>query len=116
MTTIAEALNEIVAELVAAGVAATADASRLELPGVLVMPGEIQFPYLDGSQFDMQFNLWIMARDKGAVDTWVELQELLTKVRARFEIPDAIPINRPLANQSSEPVPALLATIQTTIS
>lgn len=116
MTTITEALNEIVDILKNAGVAATADASLLELPGVLVLPGDIQFPYLDGSQFDMEFNLWIMARDKGAVDTWVELQTLLTAVRSVFEIPDATPINMPLRNQSSEPVPALLATIRTTIS
>lgn len=116
MTTIPEALNEIVALLVAADVAATADPTRLELPGVLVMPGTIEFPYLDGSQFDMEFNLWIMARDKGAVETWIDLQVLLQKVRGVFEIVDAIPINRPLANQSSEPVPALLVTLKTTIS
>lgn len=116
MTTIPEALNEIVAALKGADLAATADASRLELPGILVMPGDMSFPYLDDSQFDMDFTLWLLARDIGPVETWGELQVLLQGVRTVYQVVEAVPINRPLANQSSEPVPALLITIKTTIS
>lgn len=115
-TDITGAINDLVTALRAADIAATAEPSQVEFPGILVMPGTIEFPYLDGSQFDMEFNLYILASDKGSVETWTELQTVLQKLRTVYEIPDAIPINRPLKNQSPDPVPALLVTLKTTIS
>lgn len=114
-TDIAGAMAELVDSLKAAGIAATADVSKVEYPGIIVMPGTLEFPYLDGTQFDMQFNLWIVAADKGSVETWIELQNVLQKLRTVYEIADAIPINRPISS-TSNPVPALLVTLKTTIS
>lgn len=116
MTTIPEAINELVDNLKAAGIAATADPARLELPGVLVMPGTLAFPYLDGTQFDMEFNLYLLVNPKGGVENWVDLQDLLTKLRSVYEIPEALPVSVPLPNQNTDPVPALLVTLKTTIS
>jgi hypothetical protein len=115
-TNIAEAINDIVDSLKAAGLAATADPSKLELPGVLVMPGLIEFPYLDGSQFDQEFNLYLLTSPKGGVENWVDLQDLLQKTRSVYEIPEALPVSVPLPNHSTGPVPALLVTLKTTIS
>ncbi len=115
-TNITGAINDLVTALKTAGIAATAEPSKVELPGILVMPGNIEFPYLDNSQFNMEFNLYILAADKGSVETWTDLQTVLQKLRTVYEIPDALPINRPLQNQSPDPVPALLVTLKTTIS
>jgi hypothetical protein len=116
MTTIVEAINDIVDSLKAAGIAATADPSELELPGVLVMPGLIEFPYLSGTQFDQEFDLFLLVSPKGGVENWVDLQALLQKLRTVYEIPEALPVSVPLPNHSAGPVPALQVTLKTTIS
>lgn len=115
MTTIPEAINELVDSLKAAGIAATAEPSRLELPGILVMPGTLEFPYLDQTQFDMEFNLYLLVTPKGGVENWIDLQGLLVKLRSVYDIPEALPVSVPLKDRT-EPVPALLVTLKTTIS
>lgn len=115
-TDIAGAINEIVDSLKAAGIAATAEPSNLELPGILVMPGLIEFPYLDGEQFDIEFNLYLLVRAKGGVENWIDLQLMLQKLRGVYEIPEALPVSVPLPNHATDPVPALLVTLKTTIS
>ncbi|UVJ37982.1 hypothetical protein [Arthrobacter sp. CJ23] len=116
MTTITEAINEIVDSLKSAGIAATSEATMLELPGVLVVPSTIEFPYLDDQEFNMEFSLFLMTSDvSGSAEVWIKLQELLQKVRTVYKIADALPINRPNSNISN-PAPALLVTLQTTIS
>lgn len=115
-TDIAGALNDIVTALKAAGIAATAEPSKLELPGILVMPGLIEFPYLGDTTFDVEFNLYLVIKPKGGVENWVDLQIILQKLRGVYQIPDALPVSVPLPNHSTDPVPALLVTLKTTIS
>lgn len=115
-TDIAGALNEIVGALKAAGIAATAEPSQLELPGILVMPGLIEFPYLDETRFDIEFNLYLVVQPKGGVENWIDLQTNLQKLRGVYQIPEALPVSVPLPNHSTDPVPALLVTLKTTIS
>jgi hypothetical protein len=64
----------------------------------------------------MEFNLYLVVAPKGGVENWVDLQTLLQKLRSVYQIPDALPVSVPLPNQSTDPVPALLVTLKTTIS
>lgn len=116
MTTVSEALQEIVDTLNGADIPTVVDGGRIIPPGIVVVPGTMTFPYLDASQFDMEFNLFLMARDNaGNADVWDQLQDLLQKVRSVYPVSEAIPINRP-SSISSTPVPALLVTLNLTIN
>lgn len=115
-TDIAGAINEIVDALKTAGIAATAEPSKLELPGILVMPGLIEFPYLNDTQFDIEFNLHIVTKPDGGVENWIKLQAVLQKLRGVYAIPEALPVSLYLPTHHPDPVPALLVTLKTTIS
>lgn len=116
MTTIKEALQEIVDTLEGAGIPTVVDGGKIIPPGVIVVPGQIQFPTLAGDSFDMEFNLFLITRDNaGNAEVWDGLQDLLQKVRSVYQISEAIPINKPNSS-TSNPAPALLVTLNLTIS
>lgn len=116
MTTLTEALDEIVENLKSAGIAATSDAQYLELPGVLVVPSTLTFPYFNDSEFDVEFNVFLMTADvSGSAEVWMKLQELLQKFRSVYPVAEALPINKPNSSLTS-PAPALLVTLSMHIS
>lgn len=116
MTTITEALNEIVDTLKGAGIAATSEAGSLELPGALVVPSTVEFSSLDDTEFDMEFNVFLMTADvSGSAEVWIKLQDLLQNFRSVYPVAEALPINKPNSSLTS-PAPALLVTLSMHIS
>lgn len=111
---ITEALNEIIDNLNAAGLASTDEPARVQLPGALVLPGLIEFPYMDNESFTMEFQIYLLAANKGSISLG-HLQESLGKFRTVYRISDAKPVSIPLP-QYPDPCPALSITLQLRIT
>lgn len=110
-----DALEEIADSLRQAGLRATTDPVKIQLPGVLVMPGTMRFNHLDGS-FEAVIEIYLLTANKGTSASLNDLQDLLNKLRSVYSIPSAEPISVPLKNLSPDPVPGLLVNLQTVIS
>lgn len=106
---ITEALDGIIENLKAAGLAATDSPPRVQLPGALVLPGDIEFKYLDNESFNMTFQIYLLTSNKGS-QSLDDLQTALEKFRSVYVISEARPVSLPLP-QYPEPCPALAITL-----
>ena len=112
-----DALAEIVTGLRNAGINATSEPAKVQLPGAIVEPGLLTFDLLDGDNYSAQFNVYLLTSNKGTVQSLNDLQDLLTKFRSVFQVVEAEPISLPIPNIGGpDPVPGLLLTLQATIT
>ena len=114
-----DAIAEIVQGLKNAGINATAEPSKLHLPGALVVPGTMTFDILDADNFSAEIDIYLLTSNKGSIQSLNDLQELLTKFRTAFQAVEAEPISLNLPNAtggSPDPVPGLQLTLQATIT
>lgn len=112
-----DAMQEIVDKLDSAGIVSTTEPSQLQLPGALVVPGLLTFDFLDGETFSANFEIYLLTRNNGSVQSLNDLQDLLTKFRTVFDPLEAAHISIPLTNVAGpDPVPGLLITLQATIT
>ncbi|WP_218711551.1 hypothetical protein [Arthrobacter sp. BF1] len=111
---ITEALNEIIDNLNAAGLAATDTPGQVQLPGALVLPGLIEFAYMDSETFNMDFQIYLLAANKGSISL-DHLQDSLGKFRTVYPVTEAKPVSIPLS-QYPEPCPALSITLSLRIT
>lgn len=112
-------LTEWAAELsLALGVPVEIDPRDLVLPGILVVPGVIDFDRLDLGTASTDIELWLVAGDTNPRTALNELTALLLDVRAHLGgVPStADPITVTLANQSPDPLPAFRCPIPLTLS
>ena len=79
--------------------------ARLDLPGAWVLPGEITFQ-VDATAV-MEAEVYLVARDVGAVDSLDQLGDMLTALRASGIANAASPVSLDLPNHSSAGLPAL---------
>lgn len=85
---ISEALSEIVSNLEAVGLAATDNPGIVNLPGALVLPGKVTFPYMSAEAFNLEVEILLLAANKGLI-TLDHLQEMLDKLREAYDISEA---------------------------
>lgn len=112
-----DALAEIVTGLKNAGINATSEPSKLQLPGAIVEPGLLTFDLLDGDNYSAEFNIYLLTSNKGTVQSLNDLQDLLNKFRSVFQVVEAEAMSLPLPNIAGpDPVPGLLLTLQATIT
>ena len=113
---IAAALDEIVSTLIAAGLRATAEPSKVQTPGVLVLPGDIAFDRLSDEEMSMDFDIYLISKNNGGRQTLAELEGMLYKVQSVYPIAGGSPLSVPLSNLSPDPLPALLVRLPVNIT
>ncbi|PMQ21371.1 hypothetical protein [Glutamicibacter arilaitensis] len=111
-----DALQEIADTLSAAGVNATVEPDRLEVPGALVNPGVIEFDHLDKETYSATVEVYLVTSDRGAVETLNDLQHLLAKTKAVYGFSTATPATLSASNHSPDGLPALLLELPVTIT
>lgn len=111
-----DALQEIVTALDNAGIAATTEMAQLQLPGALVVPGAISFDFLDLENYSAIVDVYLVTADQGSVESLNALQGLLTKARTVFNFLEAEPVRLPVKNSAPDAIPALLLTLEVTIT
>lgn len=111
-----DALQEIVTSLKNVGLRATTEPSKLQLPGVLVVPGIITFDYLDQDNYSAVVDVYLLTSNKGSVQSLNDLQDQLALFREVYASLEAEPVTLALSNLSTDPVPGLLLNLQLTIT
>ncbi|WP_064722255.1 hypothetical protein [Paenarthrobacter nicotinovorans] len=111
-----DALDEIVTGLINAGINATSEPKKLQLPGAVVEPGTMTFDLLDGDNYSAEFNVYLLTANKGTVQSLNDLQDMLTKFRSVFQVIEAEPLSLVVPAGGPDPVPGLLLTLQATIT
>ncbi len=111
-------LTEYAADLAQTlGVPVEVDPRDLVLPGVLVVPGQIDFDRLDSLTASAQLELWFVAADTNPVTALNELTDMLVTARQYLggDLSTADPITVTLAAQSPDPLPAFRCPIPITL-
>lgn len=111
-----DALKDIVSQLDTGGINATTDLATLQLPGALVVPGTIQFDYLDPDNYSASVDIYLLTSDRGSIESLNDLQDLLVKFREVFSVQEAEPIALPAPNHGADPLPGLLLNLALTIT
>lgn len=112
-----DALQEVVDALQDAGINATTEPKKLQLPGALVIPGTLEFDLLDSENYSFNIDIYLLTSEKGSVHSMNDLQALLNKARTKYSFPNAEPISLTLPNIGGpDPVPGLLIALQATIT
>lgn len=114
-TDLTEWAAELAAEL---AVPVELDPRDLVLPGILVIPGVIDFDRLDAGTASSDVELWLIAGDSNPRTALDEVTALLLKLRAHLgDAPSvADPITVTISSQSPDPLPALRCPIPITLS
>lgn len=113
---IGDSLQDIAAMFTAAGVPAAVDPRELQLPGAWVTPGTVSFDVLDADTASMRFEVYLVAPDHGAVHSLNKLGEMLAKARTSLPVGEAQPVMVNLPNHGADPMPALLISIDATLT
>jgi hypothetical protein len=113
---IADAAEQIAADIRGLGINAEVDDRDLDLPGVWVTPGTIAFDYLDRTAYTITWELWLVAADNGAADALETLGEVLDIIAAPLAITDATAQGVVLRNFGADPLPALRVNLETRIT
>lgn len=94
------------------------DPRDLVLPGILLVPGVIDFDRLDGDAASSDIELWLIAGDSNPRTALNELTGLLVKLRKHFgDAPTEVePISVNMPSQSPDPLPAFRCPIQVTLT
>jgi hypothetical protein len=79
--------QEIVADLTAAGLRATADARNANPPCVLVVPPGRSYDVNYG--YSAEWHLWVLAPGEGTADTWKALDSMLAVLETSFALESA---------------------------
>lgn len=111
-----DALQEIADTLTAAGITATIELATLEVPGALVTPGTLSFDHLDRETYSATVEVYLCTSDRGAVETLNDLQRLVAKAKDVYGFVDAVPVKLQAPNHSPDGLPALLVTLEVTIT
>lgn len=103
---------------VALGVPAEVDPRELVLPGMLVMPGQIEFDRLGTLTASATLEVWLVAGDTNPKTALDELTGMLLKLREYLGagVSTVDPITVTLAAQSPDPLPALRCPIPIELS
>ncbi|NUL43737.1 hypothetical protein F7P69_00780 [Cellulosimicrobium funkei] len=103
-----DALQEIQDALRSGGIRATLDGSKVQLPGVLIVPGVATYDRLNGEDYSATVELWLLVGDKGIVQSLNQLSDLLEQVREVYEIHEVEPLTLSLPNSGGpDGLPAL---------
>lgn len=116
MESYGDALADIETAFKNVGINATTETQKLQLPGVLIIPGRMHFDRLDFDTYSADVEVYLLTSNKGSVQSMNDLQELLLKVTSVFTIEEAEPISLQLSNLSPDPLPGLLVNLDVTIS
>lgn len=111
MGAIGDALDEVVAQLTAAGITATTDPAAADLPGAIVYPARIDFDRLGGDGFDMDVDVVLVARQLVGRDAVDQLDTLVSAFRAWCPAVEFTAVSVALTSQAADPLPALRATL-----
>jgi hypothetical protein len=104
-----------VAALRAAGVSASIDVRKLNLPGVLVVPvPSLTFDILDGQSVEATFKAWAITNGPGDLAAAEKLEELVLKTNEVLDVESAEPGAYSLPG-SSDPLPAVELTLTTDV-
>jgi hypothetical protein len=112
---IGDALQEVVDTLNAAGVSASTEINGVEYPGAFVVPGEISYDILSGDDFSMIIEIYLLTRNNGALENINVLQDMLSKVRSVYGVPNALPLSLEIVKGQGA-LPGLLINLQATIT
>jgi len=116
VASIGTSLQDIADMVTAAGVPAAVDPRNLNLPGAWVTPGLVSFDVLDTDTAFMRMEVYLVAPDHGAVLSLNNLGDMLAKVRSALPVGEAQPVMVNLPNHGADPMPALLISIDATIT
>lgn len=111
-----QAAQEVADGLSAIGIPAVVDARDLQLPGAWVTPSSVGYDYLGGGRFAVAWDVYLIERDIPQVQALDSLGAMAEKVAARFGHVDFNPQTVTIANQSPDPLPCLLVTLNSDIS
>lgn len=100
------------------GLSVELDPRDLVLPGVLLVPGLIEYDRLATDPASIELELWLIAGDTNSVTALDELTTMLKLLRANPEYSpsSADPMTVNLASQSPDPLPALRCPLPCTIT
>lgn len=93
------------------GINAAAEASDLELPGVIVYPSVVTFERMDADTFTMDTDLLFVASQVRALDAVDQLEAMISAVSAVLPLRELRAVMIQLASQSPDELPAFQATI-----
>lgn len=110
-----DALEQIVSELDAGGIIATADASKIQLPGALVVPGMVTFNRLDPDTYEATVDVYLLTADRGSLESLNDLQDLLQTFRQIFDVLEAEPLSLQVPNYPN-PLPGLVISLNLEIT
>ena len=72
---------------------------------------------MNGTDYSAQIEIYLLTSNKGTVQSFNDLQEMLDKLRSVHDIPEAEPISVPLKNIAGpDPAPGLFITLQATVT
>lgn len=98
-----DALTDTQESLRSAGIKASLDGSKVQLPGVLIVPGVATYDRLSGEDYTATVELWLLVGDKGIVQSLNELDDLLAQVRTVFEVYEVEPLTLTLPDKPGLP-------------
>lgn len=105
---------QVVADLIGAEVAATAESERVRLPGAWV-GGVRAEPSRLGGEWDYQVDIYLVDQTTGDMRTYVALDELAGKVAALWPLAEDRQLEATVVNLPGQPaVPAYLYPITVT--
>jgi len=113
---IGQAAQAVADALSALGVPAAVDGRDLQLPGAWVTPAAVRFDYLSGDRIAVDWDIYLITRDIPSVQAMDELGAMAVKIAKRFGHADFTPQTVTIANQSADPLPALLVTLPSDLS
>lgn len=110
------ALADVAARLESAGIPAAVDPRELAVPGAWVTVGPIGFDRLDGDTRTLQAVVYLLTRDTGTPDALDYLAEMIDAAAGILPVGDVTPQTLALPNQSGDPLPAAVFTVDLEIT
>lgn len=113
---LADAVAQVVAELKAAGVNASQEASDLDLPGVVVYPDLVSYERLDATTYRLDVGLLFVAGQLRAPDALDLLDGLIDAVAAVLPLNELRAVMVRLGSQSADDLPAFQTTVSLAVT
>lgn len=102
---ILESLVPVVEALQSVGITANIDPNRLNPPCAWISPADIERAYLDGAG-ELTCDVWLVAADTGIFDSYVSLENMLTKALTVLDPDSPIELNVGIETSTGGVLPA----------
>lgn len=117
--TLVDAMSQVAAAMVAAGIPTALDPADLSIPGAVVYPSRVDYDTLSAGVggYELTVDLVLVAGDVPGLNALAQLDGLLGKLRGLWAIDEARAVSvGPLVGQSPDPLPGLSVTVTLHVS